>query len=254
MRWIAQIAYEHGFSTLTLDPRGCGMSSPGYFHGGWRGDLFNVCQQPEIAAYPTRYLVGFSMGGHVACRLACDPSAQGLFREVFSCCAPLSLGSIGDHIDQRAWRIYRRYLVEGLKPIAERLLSASEDGVIALTERHLDGLQRALEVKTIRGFDQSVTSALLGYKDADAYYETESVIRYLSQLHTPTIYAVNAHDPFITCAEQLALLPLDVLPHLSVSVSPRGGHIYGGHEREDSALGVLTQWLRARAPKLSRED
>ena len=245
-RWAAQEALRLGFDTLLVSPRGSGGSSPGFYHGGWYQDLISATQHPHLTRYTRRYLVGFSMGGHKACRVACAPEGQGIFKSIFACCPPLDLKSTSRHIDQDSWRIYRRYLVEGIKVIPRRLLIETNAEASPLPTHVQEGLIRSLSVNTLEMFDHNAISALLGYESAEEYYAYESAVRYLSQVHTHLRCALNRFDPFIPALQQDTLAKAHCIdqPLFSIQTYPRGGHIYGGDHRErDNALGALYHWM-----------
>ena len=245
-RWVAQEALYLGFDTLLVSPRGSGGSSPGFYHGGWYQDLILASQHPRLAHYTQRYLAGFSMGGHVACRIASAQESRGIFESIFACCPPLDLRSTGQHIDQQSWRVYRRYLVEGIKVVSRRLLANPDQDAFPLTPHILEGLKLSLDVDTLRMFDHYVISRMLGYESAEEYYEYESAVRYLDQIHTMTLCTFNQFDPFIPADIQRSLIPeaLEGHPLFSVQTYLSGGHIYGGKMlKKDSALAALFQWL-----------
>jgi len=187
------------------------------------------------------------MGGHIACRLASAPNSVNLFQSIFACCPPLDLFSTALHIDQSSWRIYRTYLVEGIKILPRRILAHANRGQFALTPYQREGLELSLEADTLRGFDNYAISRLLGYECAEDYYMHESAAQYIDQIHTPTVCAFNEFDPLIPVDEQRLAIQSHLHPHplLSVKNYRRGGHIYGGgFFNHKSALGALIRWIQ----------
>ena len=131
--------------------------------------------------------------------------------------------------------------------MARRILEA-ERTRLPLTEHQQAGLAHALEANSIYEFDHHAITRLLGYQDADDYYSAESLTETLAQLHTPTTWALNRHDPFIPTEAQREIIEREASAELLTQVIfSRGGHIYGG-SRTDSALGAIPEWLRERAP------
>ena len=249
-QWVAIEASRLGFMSLLFAPRGSGNSSPGFFHAGWYQDLVTLCQHPQVSKHTERYLLGFSMGGHKVCRLACALEAQTLFKEIFACCPALDLQKTAHFLDQKAWKVYRSHLLKSVKKVAQSLLNAIDQKILEATPLQKESLRKSLDAPFFSIFDRLAISQLLGYQDADEYYLAESAHTYLKQLHTPLHLALNLHDPFIPYQSQLeAIHPyLGVDSLLELSTYSRGGHMYGGGWHDESAFGACLRWIEQRRP------
>lgn len=250
MGWVAHRAGQLGYATLALSHRGSGDSSPGYYHAGWYQDALHCVEHPSLVHHTRRLLAGFSLGGHIAGRLACAADARGVYQSIFACGAPLDLKATQLHLDHHALPIYKRYLLANIKRVAHGLLLASARNELILSEEQREGLALSLNAKTIAEFDRYAIAKLLGYSSEEAYYEGESLTSYLSELHTSLTWAMNQYDPFITYS-QLLQLPSHILtnPLFCSSLYQRGGHIYGhasGESALPSAMNALFIWLRSR--------
>ena len=252
-QWVAMEAASMGCASGILAPRGSGGSSPGFFHAGWFDDLIKICDHPRLSQFTRRYLIGFSMGGHIVVRLACAPEAKSVYQEVFACCPPIDLPCTAQYLDQGAWRIYKRHLLYRIKVVAQKLLDAIDHQDLQATDAQRESLRQSLKANMFSHFDQLAITQLLGYQDAKTYYQAESADRYLGDLHTPLCIALNRHDPFIPYQSQVdALRPyLDNNELLTLSSYHRGGHIFGGSWNDESAFGHCLRWIHSRSPSAS---
>lgn len=86
----AAIAVERaGRSCLRLCLRGSAGSGEDIYHSGLTADVHAALRDPKFSAYKKVWVIGFSLGGHVALTLAtedgCDPRVRG----VTAICPPL---------------------------------------------------------------------------------------------------------------------------------------------------------------------
>ncbi|MCA9323435.1 MAG: alpha/beta fold hydrolase, partial [Planctomycetes bacterium] len=102
-----------GRSVLALALRGTLGPPDDFYHAGLTADLERAIE--ALAAETGRKVdvIGFSLGGHVALRLALDPP-EALGR-VVTVCAPLDLRACCQTLDRRRSWIYRRHVLSGLK-------------------------------------------------------------------------------------------------------------------------------------------
>ena len=248
MSWVGDIAAQLGVSTLCLSHRGSGKSTPGFYHAGWYRDVLEAIQHPRLIRYSRRLLAGFSLGGHIAGRLACSETGQNQFMGIFACCSPIDLAETQRHLDHRAWSVYRRYLLSGIKKTARALLESVKHKQLAVSPFQQRELTQALSAKTIGQFDHCATRALLGYPDQESYYQGESLIHYLPALHTPLTWASNRYDPFINASQAHRLTQLnldsDLLHCMTYS---HGGHVYSASyprtQTSPTALDGLIAWI-----------
>jgi len=94
---------------------------------------------------------------------------------------------------------------------------------------------RLRATRTLREFDDLVTSRLHGYKDVDDYYTRASSKPHLARIAVPTLLLNARNDPFLPAA---ALPQLQSLPAAVTAVFPDEG----GHVGFPDAGGTLT-WL-----------
>jgi len=213
---LAQSALEAGYDVLRLNVRNCGGTEalcPTLYHSGITADLRSVVEQ--LAPRPL-VVLGFSMGGNQAVKLAGewgdDPPAH--VRGVCGVSVPIRLDDCSRRIGEFRNRVYEvRFL---------RQLGAT----LRLKQKLMPDLFAGLESRhpTIWEFDDKVTARAFGFDDAADYYHHASAARVLHAIRVPTLLIEAEDDPFI---------PFSVYddeafqanPQLTLLESRRGGHV-----------------------------
>ena len=232
MRRAAAAAARAGLGSLRLALRGADRGGEDVYHAGLVEDLEAALASPALARYPRLYVAGFSLGGHVALRLALRPPAR--LRAVASLCAPLDLGASCRAIDAPRARLYRSHVLGGLREIY---------AAVAGRGRGPAPLAQVQALRTIREWDRVVVAPRFGFASVDDYYEQMSAGPRLGELATPALIAAAAADPMVPAA---TLRPaLRGLPgHVEVRWLERGGHL--GFPRGDAVYDAVIGWLSAR--------
>lgn len=187
LRGLGPSLQRAGFGTLLLGLRGADATGEDIYHAGLYDDLLAALHSPELAPYPRRYVLGFSMGGHIALRLA---QATDAAAAVVAVCAPLDLGQVCAHIDHTAaaW-IYRRYLLNGLIHNYAAVARAGGEVPTPVAE-----VRRVL---TLHAWDAKTVVPRFGFPSVEAYHEAMSAGPGLHALRAPTLLVQARHDPMI---------------------------------------------------------
>ncbi len=225
-------AQRAGYNVVRLNLRTCGNTehlSPTIYHSGMTGDiLFVIRELVERDRLREIYLVGFSMSGNMALRLAGEENAE-LPSELQALCAvspSVDLVAAAETIARRSNWIYQQSFMRSLRSRIrrkKRLFPELYD---------IEGLRR---VRTMRQFDERFTARYGGYRDAEDYYVRTSSIGVIPNIDRPTLIIHAQDDPFI---------PFEPLRHRSVADNPyvillapeSGGHVgfvAAEAERED---------------------
>jgi len=80
MRGMAQAALEAGFAVHRFNLRGCGGTeflAPTFYHSGQTSDLFSFLMRLDRQRRTPVFLVGFSLGGNIALKLAGELEEDG---------------------------------------------------------------------------------------------------------------------------------------------------------------------------------
>jgi len=214
MRLMARAALEAGFHAIRLNVRTCGGTehlAPTLYNSGLTVDLRAVVDQFSDRRV---FLVGFSMGGNQALKLAGEwgDDAPPHVAGVCAISAPIDLAACARRLDEpRNW-LYQRSFLSGLRARVRRKARLQPD---------LFSTAPLARVGSIVDFDHLVTAPAFGFRDAWDYYERSSARRFLAAIRIPTLLVQAVDDPFIPFGS----FRLPDNPALRLLVTERGGHV-----------------------------
>jgi predicted alpha/beta-fold hydrolase len=235
----AEAAEAAGLSCLRLNLRGADRLGEDYYHAGLAEDLHAALASVEVARYRRIYVLGYSLGGHVALRLAAEPGDPRL-AAVAAVCSPLDLALSVVEIDAPGFGLYRWYLLKSLAGVYR-----------AVAQRHPVPfpVERLKEIRLIREWDDRVVAPRHGYADAADYYARASVAPLLPELRVPSLLLNSECDPMVPAHAVRPVLERAPSPRLQV-VWVRAGHV-GFPRSLDTGLGEgmgmdaqVIGWLR----------
>jgi predicted alpha/beta-fold hydrolase len=235
---IAAAANAAGFSCLRLNMRGADRSGEDFFHAGLTSDLHAVLGSFEPARFDSLYVVGFSLGGHVALRAATQEVDPRLV-SVAAVCAPLDLGACADAFDRPSCWPYRRRVLAELSSMVEAVASRRPVAVPP---------ERVREARSLREFDGLTVAPRFGFADAEDYYRQMSVGPVLGGLRVPALLVTSFSDPLVPISTMTPYLSAPP-PILDVRLQDAGGHVGfppGMRLLESGAPGLesqLVEWL-----------
>ena len=243
MKSMAQAALVAGFAAHRFNMRSCGGTEalcPTTYHSGLTGDLLFVLRQLAQQGPAPIFLVGYSLGGNVALKLAGEQGeeAPALLAGVCAVSTPIDLAGCARCLEAPVNRIYEQRFLRKLK----RRIRVKHR---YLPERYpLDGLNG---LASIREFDERFTAPGFGFRDAAHYYETQSAGRFLDRVRIPVLLIQARDDPVI---------PFDIFehpvfrqnPHLQLLAVERGGHLGFLSRRRPRfwADRVIIEWIGER--------
>ncbi len=217
MLTLANRALEDGFDVVRLNVRSCGGTehlSPTLYHSGLTADLRSVVEQ---FAPQDVYLVGFSMGGNMALKLAGEwgEAAPAHVRGVCAISAPIRLEACARRIGERRNWIYEYRFLRQLRAAVKK-----KQGLDPQFWPDLD----ADRADSIYAFDELITARTFGFENAADYYERSSAAGYLDRVRVPSLLIQAEDDPFI---------PFSTYSHtafhengaLRLLRAPSGGHV-----------------------------
>lgn len=243
---LARGLWDAGLLCVRMNLRGCG---PGFglarriYHSGRSGDALSVIEalrrhSPESPVS----LVGFSLGGNIALKLAGElgEAGRGMLSQVMAVSPPVDLRACAEKLSGPGGRIYERMFVRLLrKNVAERHAFFPNMSVPRLPRK-----LRLLD------FDNVYTAPECGFRDAFDYYEQSSSGPLLQRICVPTRILVSKDDPLI---DAQAFSRFDLSTSIRIHATDRGGHL-GFLGRSSSGHGsrwmdsVLLGWLAAPPP------
>lgn len=235
----ARAATRAGLSCLRLDLRGADRTGDDFYHAGLTADVHAALASPRLAKFRRIYLMGFSLGGHVALCTAtetCDPRVQ----SVAAICPPMDLAAGVEVIDRPGGALYRRHVLRGLVDIFEQV--ARRGRPLPITPKE------ARRIRLIADWDERVVAPHHGFDGAKGYWRETSVGPRLGSLRVPALVVSAEEDPMVaTRTVRPWVERADTVRAVFVA---RGGHV-GFPPGTDLGLGEsgevdeqVIAWLR----------
>ena len=217
MRGLADKAFARGLNVVLLNQRNCGDTehlSRGLYHSGLSADPATVIRElVEVDRLSAITIVGYSLGGNLALRLA-GTAPSGALRAVCAISPTMDLARCVDALERRRNALYQWNFVRNLKRRMRRKARVLP-GLFDLAS--LD------RIRTVREFDEAFTAPHHGFRDAADYYHRASSLRVVDRIATPTLIVSSEDDPFVP-HQQFRDAPVTGNPNVAIRVTRYGGH------------------------------
>ena len=247
MRGLADKGRRAGFNVVLLNQRNCGGTehlSVGLYHSGLSADPAAVIRElVELDGLSEIAVVGYSLGGNLALRLAGDHGPKGPAEALTAVCAvspTMDLRRCVEALERSSNVLYELNFVRNLKRRMRRKARLFPD---RFDLRPLAG------VRSVRDFDEAFTALHHGFRDADDYYYRASSLRVVEQIRVPTLILSAEDDPFVP-PDQFVTPALADNPAITLMVTRHGGHCgfltdacpgFDGYWAEQTAVGFLAR-------------
>lgn len=242
---FTQEALVRGYGVHRLNMRTCGGTEDlceTMYHSGLTSDTKFILEQLKAPVF----IVGFSLGGNVALKLAGELGATDLPAGVCAISTPIDLAACVRAIDKPTNILYARRF---LKRLCERVRRMNRRVPQAYGLNGLD------EVRTIWEFDDRFTAPLFGFGTAANYYATQSAMNFLDAIRVPTLLISAKDDP---------LVPFEIHGHpafqsnpaLTLLATEHGGHLGFLARRKPRFWidGTVLDWIDSIESKISRSE
>lgn len=244
MRGIAIKGFAAGMNIIRVNQRNCGGTqnlSPTLYNSSLSRDLAAVAESLIRQDHISRFaLVGFSMGGNLALKMAGEWGSQGPaeFRSVVAVCPSMDLAASADALHARPNRIYEYYFM--------RKLRARFREKARLFPREFDA-SRLHGLTSLREFDDQITAFYCGFTGAADYYARAAASNVVNQIAVPALILHAANDPFIRILPETRAKIL-ANPNITFVETADGGHCsfladpdgYDGHWAEQQVVEFIT--------------
>jgi uncharacterized protein len=239
-------AWTAGMNVIRMNMRNCGDTeklTPTLYHSGLSADVgcvaLELIKQNKLQRIA---IVGFSMGGNLALKLAGDWGDQAPQEvKAFATVSPaMDLAASADALHSWQNWMYEQRFLRGLRRRFQRKAALFPD------RYDLAHLKR---FPSIREFDDKITARYEGFTGADDYYARASAARVLENVRVPTLVIHSSDDPFIRVlpATQAKLLNN---PAIHLIETAYGGHCaflaepngYDGRWAEKTAVDFLSRF------------
>jgi len=213
----AALLYRLGFDVFRLNLRDHGPTHH------LNPELFHSCRIAEVvgavgavqARHPSQRLslVGYSLGGNFALRVAVRAPAAGIrLRQVVAVCPVLDPAHTLERLEQGSW-IYRNYFVLKWRRSLLKKRRAWPD---------LYDLDELLEHRNLTAMTEQLVLRYSGYADLLSYLAGYAIVGpALATLEVPSRIIAALDDPIIPAAD---LARLATPPALEITTTERGGH------------------------------
>jgi predicted alpha/beta-fold hydrolase len=227
-----------------MNMRNCGETealTPTLYHSGLSDDVRAV-----IDYFSQRWglkrvaLVGYSMGGNLALKLAGECGGRGPLTAVATVCPAIDLAAGSDALHEPKNRLYEARFLRGLMRRFRRkaALFPAVYGDPAVIGR----------VGSLREFDQKIVARFCGFRDADDYYYRAASARVIDRLSIPALILQAADDPFIRLFSDTRAKIIDN-PWIEFVETGHGGHCaFLSRDRGEEvhwAESTVIRWLQA---------
>ena len=249
--WLVPQVLDTGFSLLRVNMRGAGPArqlARGTYNAA-RGDDLLAFVDAAARLDPGRpiFMMAHSLGGTAALNMALDfPRRAARLAGLVTIGAPLDLIATSRKFGKRRNWLYTRYMLNGLRNIVAT--APDMDAVY---------VERAIQARSVREFDDLVTAPLSGYRDAEHYYGAASVHERMRDIRLPTLVLQASNDPWVPAAPCLA----QPIPRrddkdgaydkdhkgVRVVVTRGGGHVGFHDSRLNWHIHATISWCKAMA-------
>jgi len=216
--------WRAGANVIRMNMRNCGgrnyemeRLSPTLYHSGLSGDVdavmrfFLAREHLESIA-----LVGYSMGGNLALKLAGELGADAppQLRSVVGVSPAIDLAPSSDALHRPENLLYqRRFLRDLLKRFRRKA---------TLFPRAYDP-SHAAGIRSLREFDDRITALYSGFLSAEDYYYRAAAARVVDRIAVPALILHALDDPFVRIAPE-TLGKIEANPHITFLQTRQGGH------------------------------
>ncbi len=194
------------------------LNHPVIFHAGASRQARQVIERlVEMHSLERVFLVGVSMGANLLLKMMGEWGGSPPGWLVASAAAsPLCDMTMSWQLMERpSNRIYQFYFTGRLK----ELVRARSEHLGEFVD-----LDKVMQIRTIREFDEHFTAPLGGFRDPSHYYEVCSSSPLIDQIRVPTLILHAKDDPFLPW-EPLARPEAQSNPNLLIHLTKRGGHL-----------------------------
>ncbi|MES2801670.1 MAG: alpha/beta fold hydrolase [Bdellovibrionota bacterium] len=222
----AQLAFDLGYSVVTVDHRGAGLAeglAKKPYHSGRGEDASAVSLKlREILPSVKQIFIGFSLSGSVVLNLVTQRYGQHLPDFAVVVNAPINLQKASDHLIKGFSRLYDLRFYFMLRKLIHKFEPKFNLPMMSNT----------------RLIDDLFTSIKSGFVDSADYYTQCSTYKYLDQIAVPTFVLTSKDDPFIAFDDYKAASWNELTHRTFID---HGGHM--GYISKHKSVKYGMRWL-----------
>ena len=209
-----------GMNVVLMNQRNCGgmdHCAPTLYNSSRSADVAAVARHVTEHDNVSKFaLVGFSMGGNLALKLAGEWGSAGpqQFRSVAVVSPSIDLAPSADALHEGSNRIYEYYFLLQLFRRFRRK--------VKLFPNDFDA-SRLRGIHSVRTFDDRITAYYCGFTGADDYYARAAAANVIDRITVPTLIIHATNDPFIRLLPETRSRIL-ANPNITLIETEDGGH------------------------------
>jgi predicted alpha/beta-fold hydrolase len=218
-RAMMHAAQQRGHCGVVVHFRGCSGEINRLaraYHSGDSTEIDWVLRRLHRQHDGPLHAVGVSLGGNALLKWLGEQreAAAGVLQSAAAISAPVDLHAAANALERGFNMNYTRNFLATMKRKS-----------LAKLEHHpgLFDPARLNAARTLREFDDLITSRLHGYRDVDDYYTRASSKPWLACIAVPTLLLNARNDPFLPAAALPA--PHELAPAVSALFPGEGGHV-----------------------------
>jgi uncharacterized protein len=249
MQGLADKAWRAGFNVVRLNQRNCGGTehlSATLYHSGLTHDAAVVLHELAAEGHTRIGVVGYSMGGNLALKLAGDygRGVPPFLRAIVAVSPVMDLPRCVDALERPSNFAYQWNFVRNLKARMRRKAAAFPDRF---------SVEPLARIRTVRDFDEAYTAPHFGFRDATDYYYRAASLRVVDRIQVPTLIVAAADDPFVP-VEPFADPAVTGNPHIATILSRHGGHCAFVSRPNGAHDGYWAEWKAVEYCRLAIAD
>jgi predicted alpha/beta-fold hydrolase len=240
---ITTRAWAAGWNVVRMNMRNCGGTdslTPTLYHSGLSGDVGAVvdhyAQQKGLERVA---LIGYSMGGNLALKLAGEWGARTPLCAVATVCPAIDLAVSSDALHTPRNRFYEWHFLR-------RLLRRYKTKAALFP--NIYSIADLGSIRSLREFDDKIVARYCDFKDSTDYYYRAAAARVLDGIAVPTLVLRALDDPFIRLTQETRETLL-ANRNITLAETQHGGHC----AFLSTAKGVEVHWAEAAVMRYIQE-
>ncbi|MFS8029735.1 putative alcohol O-acetyltransferase [Helianthus anomalus] len=226
-------ARKKGWRAVVFNSRGCGhgpVTTPKFYSASFMGDISEVVDHVS-SRYPDAnlYAAGWSLGGNLIVKYLAQESAGCRLSGAVSLCNPFDLVAADEDLRKGFSIVYDKIIASTLRGIFKKHALLFEE----MSDEY--DIPAAANCRSIREFDEALTSVSFGFKSVDDYYLKSSSSDSIQHVRTPLLCIQAENDP-IAPARGIPREAINANSNCMLIVTPEGGHL-GWVAGDDAPFG-----------------
>jgi predicted alpha/beta-fold hydrolase len=240
---IATRAWNAGWNVVRMNMRNCGGTdalTPTLYHSGLSGDVGAVVEHyTQLKNLERVALIGYSMGGNLALKLAGEWGARTPLCAVATVCPAIDLAVSSDALHTPRNRFYEWHFLR-------RLLRRYRTKAALFPDIYSTAYLAS--IRSLRDFDDKIVARYCDFQDSSDYYYRAAAARVLDGIAIPTLVLRALDDPFIRLTQETRETLL-ANRQITLAETQHGGHC----AFLSSGKGMEVHWAEAAVMRYLQE-